>query len=124
MNTLGALRRVLIAGVATSSAACTSTPSEMRVAGPPTRFETSQSYEAFVGCIAERVVTKFKMTSFPTARGTSFVYDFGSVGVAKAGMLVDVMRGPPVAAEVSIKGGPWLGRDKLLLNAVRGCAVS
>jgi hypothetical protein len=118
-----ALRRALAAGIALSTAACTSTPSEMRVAGPPTRFETARNYDAFVGCIAERVVTKFKMTSFPTASGTSFVYDYGSVGMAKAGMLVDVMKGPPVAAEVSIKGGPWLGRDKLLLDAVRGCAA-
>lgn len=117
-------RSVVIAGLTLPLLGCATSPSEMRTATVPVQVQTSRSFDAFAGCIADRVITKFKMTSFPTERGTSFVYDFGNQGMTKAGMLVDVIKGPPVSAEVSIKGGPWLGRDKLLLNAVRGCATA
>jgi hypothetical protein len=62
------------------------------------------------------------MKTLPTERGTSFIYDFGTEGFGKSVMLVDVIRGNPATAEVFIKGGPWLGRDRQLIHAVNGCA--
>jgi hypothetical protein len=115
---------VLVMFAALSVTACASTPSDIRAAVPPKTVETQRAYDAFVGCIADRVITKFKMQTLPTERGTSFVYDFGTQGFGKSAMLVDVVRGTPVKAEIYVKGGPWLGRDKLLVQAVTECAHS
>lgn len=104
-------------------AACASASSDVRATTQPHVFRTARSFDAFVGCVADRVVTKFKMSTLPTEHGTSFVYDFGTQGFGKGSvMLVDVVRGDPVTAEVYIKGGPWLGRDNLLLKTVGACA--
>jgi hypothetical protein len=104
---------------------CATSPSDVRAAIQPHVFRTTRSFDVFVGCVADHVVTKFKMSVLPTERGTSFVYDFGTQGFGKGSvMLVDVVRGAPVTAEVYIKGGPWLGRDDLLLRTVQVCADS
>jgi len=102
---------------------CASAPSDVRTAIVPQKIQTERNFDPFVGCIADHVVTKFKMQNFPTERGTSFVYDFGTQGFGKSVMMVDVVRGDPVTAEVFIKGGPWLGRDNLLRQVVRTCAA-
>lgn len=113
---------VLTVGAAVASLGCASAPSDVRTATQPHRFQTARNFDAFVGCIADRVVTKFKMQALPTERGTSFIYDHGTQGFGKSVMLIDVVRGSPVAAEVFIKGGPWLGRDGALLRNIGECA--
>jgi hypothetical protein len=57
------------------------------------------------------------MKTYPAADGITFVTDTGG----RAGMLIDVSRGPPVRASVYISHGPWLGLDNRLKAIVSGC---
>lgn len=108
-----------------SLSACATTPSGTRsLSEPVARFE-AKSFDALTSCISETGVTdQFRMRYLPTANGHAWHYDHGGPAFGgRSTMMVEVKRGNPALAEVTITGGPWVGTDKRLIRLVRECAA-
>jgi hypothetical protein len=116
---------ISIGCAALAVSACTTTPSDTRmIKAPVARFE-AKSFDALTSCVSETGITnRFQMKYLPTADGHAWHYDHGGPAFGgRSTIMIEVRRGPPAVAEVTVTGGPWLGTDKKLIRAVQKCAA-
>ena len=118
--------RILLIGAVAALAGCVTNPSATRVLSEPVASFEARSFDALTSCISETGITDapFRMKYLPTGQGHAWHYDHGKPALSgRSAVLLEVRRGPPVLAQVTVTGGPWLGGDKSIIRRVRECAA-